>query len=345
MSSSSSRVAPRAPDVVLARALTDRILGLVLMPTEACNFRCTYCYEDFALGRMAPALVRGVKALLSARAAGLDELHLSWFGGEPLLALDIVVEVQEHVQALERAHPGLRASSDMTTNAWRLTPNVFEQLAGLGVRRYQITLDGPRALHDRRRRRAGGQGSFERIWGNLVAMHASDHAFDTTLRLHVDRENVEALRELVDAIRTTFGADPRFSIHLRPLSRFGGPNDAALPVLEHAEDLERFEALKRYVSGEPGGRDGGPGGGVPSRAAGADATCYAARGNSFVVRSDGRLGKCTLALSDPRNTVGRLGEDGRVEIDPARTQPWLRGLLSGDPGELACPLVGLGSPA
>ena len=39
-------------------------LNLFLLPTERCNFRCTYCYEDFNIGRMRPAVSAGVKALI-----------------------------------------------------------------------------------------------------------------------------------------------------------------------------------------------------------------------------------------------------------------------------------------
>jgi len=34
--------------------LNPKSLELTLYPTEKCNFRCVYCYEDFALGRMTP---------------------------------------------------------------------------------------------------------------------------------------------------------------------------------------------------------------------------------------------------------------------------------------------------
>ena len=44
----------------LQECLASNVLHLILMPTEACNFRCTYCYEDFKLKRMAPAVLRGV---------------------------------------------------------------------------------------------------------------------------------------------------------------------------------------------------------------------------------------------------------------------------------------------
>jgi molybdenum cofactor biosynthesis enzyme MoaA len=36
----------------IASTLSNRIQQLILLPTERCNFRCTYCYEDFVLGRM-----------------------------------------------------------------------------------------------------------------------------------------------------------------------------------------------------------------------------------------------------------------------------------------------------
>lgn len=31
--------------------IMNRNLRLIIMPTEQCNFRCRYCYEDFKLGK------------------------------------------------------------------------------------------------------------------------------------------------------------------------------------------------------------------------------------------------------------------------------------------------------
>jgi uncharacterized protein len=176
------------------------------------------------------------------------------------------------------------------------------------------------------------------------------------LRLHVDRENLDAMFGFVDRIHEAFGDDPRFEIFLKTLSRYGGPNDASLPVLEGDEDARRFARLQQHANGraapakmrgDPWSRASSPvGAGSSQRTASvpgkrSPTTCYAAKGNSYVVRSDGRLCKCTVVLDHPSNTVGRLHEDGTVEIDPARTRPWMRGLWSGDAGELACPMLGL----
>src|SRR5262245_26459110 len=89
----------------IVRSVIDTELHLILLPTEACNFRCVYCYESFAYGRMEPWVVQGVKNLLSNRVANLDQLKISWFGGEPLLALDIIESIHEHTRSLLAAHP------------------------------------------------------------------------------------------------------------------------------------------------------------------------------------------------------------------------------------------------
>ena len=56
-------------------------MHLILMTTEQCNFRCTYCYQHFVKGKMKPEVVKGVKELVNERAKTLSNLHISWFGG------------------------------------------------------------------------------------------------------------------------------------------------------------------------------------------------------------------------------------------------------------------------
>jgi uncharacterized protein len=50
--------------------------------------------------------------------------------------------------------------------------------------------------------------------------------------------------------------------------------------------------------------------------------CYAANPRSFVVGSDGTLYKCTVALDKDFNKVGRVREDGRLDIDADRLALW-----------------------
>jgi uncharacterized protein len=322
-------------DLEIARSLSNDSLHLILLPTEACNFRCTYCYEDFKYARMEPQVVEGVKNLLSRRAPGLVSLTLSWFGGEPLLARDIMEDILEHARTLASEFPAIACTSDVTTNAYALRRPLFERLLDLGVTQYQISFDGPQSSHDRKRVLANGRGTFERVWSNVLAMRDVRRDFTVIVRLHVDAENAPLLPEFIDQCGRELAGDARFKLFLRPLSRFGGPNDATLPVFAEEEIEPALAVLARCADAAGLQRH------VPHEVT---PVCYAARANSFLVRADGRLNKCTLALDHPANQVGRLHPDGSLDIDAPAIRPWMRGLASRDARQLECPMVGLAEP-
>jgi len=319
----------------MEEALSPMLLHLILLPTEACNFRCTYCYEDFKLGRMGEDVVRGIEILLSRRVPKLRRLDLSWFGGEPLMARDIMLRILDHVARLRQEHPELQFNSDATTNGILLTPELLERFQSLGLTRFQISFDGPPRHHDRKRVKVGGAGTFDRIWANLLAIRDLDLACTITIRLHVDQENAGSCPEFLRRFRREFGGDARFPLFLRLLSRWGGPNDATLPVYaagDGEEALARLRSLAEELE-------------IPLHRSGSeDRICYAARGNSFLIRADGRVNKCTLALNAAANQVGRLTGDGKLLIDAQRAGPWMRGLWTNSAEALECPKEGLVSP-
>jgi sulfatase maturation enzyme AslB (radical SAM superfamily)/CHAT domain-containing protein/tetratricopeptide (TPR) repeat protein len=328
-------VAPAERETLLS-CLSNSSLHLVLLPTEACNFRCLYCYESFQAGRMEPWVVRGIKEFLTRRVPTLRDLTISWFGGEPLVARDLIEDVMARVAALAAEHPNLRVASDATTNGYLLTPGAADRLIGLGVTDYQITFDPPRERHDRWRVLKTGRGTFARIFKNVLALRESERDFTVTIRIHVDRENVHAIPPFLEECASSFGTDPRFVVFLRALSRLGGPNDACLPVFEEGEGESTLGVLRGRA------RDLG------LRVQGAESErtiCYAAKANSFVVRADGRLNKCTVALDHPNNQVGRIFENGTIHVDSAKLGSWMRGVWTGNSSERSCPMMGYADPA
>ena len=314
-----------------ANCLSDRLLQLIAMPTEQCNFRCRYCFEDFQRGRMSPAVVSGLKRFLTRRAAGLEQLAIDWYGGEPLLASDIVLDIQSHVRDLLQRYPGIDLRSSMTTNGYLLDRDLLARLVELGVSHFQIALDGVRELHDTTRVTAGGVGTFDRIWANLEAARESRQEFEILVRCQIDRGNRDSVHELTDLYAATFGNDARFSLVFVPLSCAVAKSEDPSTYLDPAEVRSTLVEAWTYA--------GSRGIGIPPAHAGPN-ICYAAWGNSFIVRSDGSLSKCTVALSSPRNQVGRLLKDGRMEIDNEAMNGWMRGLWSGDETELGCPMIG-----
>lgn len=309
-------------------------LHLILMPTEKCNFRCVYCYEDFSIGRMARPVIDGVKALVERRAPSLSSIEIGWFGGEPTVAGDIVLEVMRHAQEACRTH-GVALRGGMTTNGFLLTGPVYRTYCEAGVTDYQITLDGPQEMHDTTRLQANGRGSFAAIWNNLLEIKQAKAEGEILVRVHLTKKNVGVIPAFVAEVERVFGDDPRFRFSLQRIENLGGPNDIS-DLLIPASPSSWGHRAGTPAKVEP--RDGAPAGSI-EREHPDDYVCYAAKANSYVVRADGRIGKCTVALKSETNCIGHIRPDGTLAIDDAKLRPWLSGWKSQERAALSCPAV------
>ena len=316
----------------LAASISSNSLGLIILPTEACNFRCVYCYEKFEHGKMKPILVQALKKFITSRIIDLSSLSISWFGGEPLCALDIVEDVSKHINFLLKEHKTVRYFADMTTNGYLLEVPVFRRLGRLGISQYQISFDGPRELHDRKRVLTGGKGTFDRIWSNLLDIQREDSEFLVRVRLHIDQENYPQIFEFVKNYEVNFKKDSRFRLFFRPLSCLGGENDRNLKVFNKVDAKVKVDELKEYMQNNGIAYD------VVDGSQGPKPICYAAQLNSFVIRSDGAINKCTVAFESDFNRVGELNENGALTLYREKFLRWGRGLESENYDELFCPL-------
>lgn len=230
----------------VAAALDTDFLNLILLPTERCNFRCTYCYEDFKAGLMQQPVIDGVKGLVDRRAPTLCGLEISWFGGEPLLAKPIIYDISAHIVDLTHRFPSLSYAANMTTNGYLLDHETAETLLRLGVNSYQVSLDGPEEIHNRTRLKANGSGSFSQIWANLLAIRYSDLRIHVTLRVHFSPDTVLTLDPLIEAINREFAGDNRFCVYFKSIERLGGPRDSE--IRRFSERL--LNEAKRHLDGK-----------------------------------------------------------------------------------------------
>ncbi len=118
-------------------------LSITFILTHRCNLRCQYCDVPAAadLEMDTAAFERAIDQLL---AAGM--VRASFSGGEALLRDDAPA-------LLARAHAG-GAMTSLNTNGW-LADGQLEALAPV-LDQLMVSMDGPAAIHDRVRGKAGG---------------------------------------------------------------------------------------------------------------------------------------------------------------------------------------------
>ncbi len=308
----------RRAQLMLNQMRAQRLLHLILMPSEECNFRCVYCYESFARGKMLPKVRHGIKTFVNDQARHLQELVVSWFGGEPLIALDVIEELSGAFLQVAAKH-SIPYTALMTTNGYLLTPEILARLLDWHVHRIQVTVDGLGLDHDRLRILKDGGPSFAVIWNNLRAARQLDRPFNLIIRVNLDPRSADQVQPFIDSLQQEFAGDPRFSVFFRTVGHWGGPNDTTVDVCEgkDANDLPWQAATDSLHRGLPIGQLEfdvlQPTGAV----------CYAAKPNSFVIGADGSVYKCTVALDNHMNRIGELHPDGHLDLDLDKFTLWV----------------------
>ena len=143
-------------------------VGLTICPTLGCNFDCPYCFENHGKGKMTPEVQDDVVELAKRmlEASSTKKLHVTWFGGEPLLAPDVIESLSARFIALMEELDG-EYNAAIITNGYLLTQEVADMLGEAKVTMAQITIDGMRDTHNATRYLRGGGPTFDRIVSNL----------------------------------------------------------------------------------------------------------------------------------------------------------------------------------
>lgn len=189
-------------EIALANRLRDlgdekasSVIRCHIIPTYECNLRCVYCYEE-GISRSGGVISRSrVEAMLEvidnlSASIAVQKIQAVLFGGEPLLkrpsqmkAVRMVLEYgQKKGWELE-----------VVTNGVELGYYV-PMLKEHGVTQVQVTIDGPRSVHDKRRPRISGRGSFVAIVRSVEK--ALSAGLPIAVRVNADKQNVDYAPEI-----------------------------------------------------------------------------------------------------------------------------------------------------
>ena len=197
-----------------ANALDGPKLLLTVIPTFSCNFDCIYCAVPRREGRISSA-VEAQAADFVARYLDehpTQELRLDWFGGEPLCAPDVIDRLSRRLVRLCDGR-GVAYSAQLITNGSLVDDRTIERLAAWKVNRVQVTLDGNRETHERRRPwRGGARSSFDAVVQGLERLIG--HC-ELIVRVNIDRTNLADASSLLALFesRGWLTPDARFSAY------------------------------------------------------------------------------------------------------------------------------------
>jgi uncharacterized protein len=273
-------------------------LGLVIAPTLACNMACVYCYENSRVGRMNSDTMAAVVTFVEKHVKNLNDLSVTWYGGEPLLAMDIIEELTGRILNVTEKN-NIKYSAMIVTNGYLLDQAMVDRLRPLKISSAQVTLDGPAAIHNRKRPLVNGRPSFDTIIKNLV--------YATTrmrigLRVNVDKEFTRAtVSQLLDELEAA-GVRDRVSVNfalIEPVS------SVCANISENCYDTAGFSSVEtEYYTllAERGFR-------IEKLPSPSMTACMAQLVSGFVVDPDGDLYRCWNYVGDKSHVCGNVARD------------------------------------
>jgi uncharacterized protein len=139
---------------------------LVLNVNTGCNLSCSYCYKEdldvpSAGKKMEFETAKQSIDMLLKESPDQSRYNIVFFGGEPLTNMPLIREVIEYAEP-HFAKAGKVIDFSLTTNATLLTDKVIRYLNDHNVG-IAVSIDGPKALHDRNRITVGGKGTYQTV--------------------------------------------------------------------------------------------------------------------------------------------------------------------------------------
>ncbi len=299
-------------------------LILTIVPTMDCNFRCQYCYQDVSGNpkdrnpdRMSLKIQDRIVKAVEKRGNMINDLSVKWYGGEPLLSLDIIESLSENFIRLSKKF-NFSYHSNMSTNGFLLTKGVIEKLLLYNVKKYQISFDGLPEIHNQRRIHKDGIPTFDRIYTNLKIFKEFRENFNVSIRVHFDKNNHDGLDRLIEMFGREFSNDKRFKVYFRPyhsikrtiLKKCGFETPHTNGASEITRELSK-KAVNKNLNIQH-----------PINIEPKFFYCTSELYHYFMINYNGDLFMCTNTL-DKELKIGEVTNSGDFKIFQEKRTPWL----------------------
>lgn len=302
------------------------ILALTIAPTLDCNMRCPYCFEEKQNVSMDEHVTAGLVNFVKKYLEGTRcrKMHVTWYGGEPLLELEKIVELSEAFIAICNTL-NVKYSSYIITNGVLLTRETAHKLnSKCMVSGAQITVDGSPEFHNKRRILVNGDNSYEIIMDNI---DKCKDILNIAVRMNVDSGNFENVYQLIDELidKRKWGRNPQFYFAIA--EDYGNTNHFINNTCLASDDF--ICLTKKYID-KMGSR-------LNIKELIPKQTfnfCAAVRKNAYVIDPKGNLYKCWNIIGREEMKIGTIIDSNKVNSELLR---W----IAYEPGDkcLTCNLL------
>ncbi len=285
--------------------VASRTLKVFLLPTYGCNLGCPYCYQGQGKTMEKMGVIgaqRALRFLGRTVTAGkntdtISKIAISLYGGEPMMDKPALKTFCAGASSTAQKYE-LPIAFNMTTNLTLLDSDTIALINNYNIE-LQVTIDGIKPIHDKRRIFKNGSGTYDIIIKHLKELAQKGLSRLITLRINVDNESIVNAEETFQEVRQYAN-----NIYFSVIVPYNGMNDChkslCVPEKKHTSFiLKTNDILARN-------------GGHVYRQFGKRMPCSLVTPNRFFIDSRFDVYGCDSLVNHPECRIGTIDEEGNL---------------------------------
>ena len=276
-------------------------IKITINPTLDCNLKCWYCYETlFPKSSMSRETIESICKYLTIliNSNQTEFLHISFFGGEPLIRYQSVIRhIIKKILALV-AKTKINIHFSFTTNGICLNQIVVNDLiclVGKDNISIQTAIDGNRILHNKVKYLKNGYGSYDIVKRNIE--YAVKNGIRVTLRCNYTLSNISSYLDVVkDFEQFHHYPNLRFSFHKVWQEKDSDELHHKIQTIK--DQLCHYSINSNLKTFWSVGFD----------------KCYGDYRHNYIINYNGVIFKCTARDFNETNRIGYLKPDGQIQF-------------------------------
>ena len=284
-----------------------KMLSVTFVPSFACNLACPYCLEGQAKDPKAATkedterLLKFVEnRIVESRIkyeVPISYINANLYGGEPMLQKKTFLQYFKGMKNIADKY-GCNIHYMIVSNFTLLDDDILDLIEEYDMM-VQVSIDGTKEEHDKRRIYKNGKGSYDVILNNLKKMKERHLEKNVVIRINIDSESIQSAEKILADIHE-YSKDVYFGI----LEKFSGFNDCYGDNCigrDRITKAARINHLTELLSDY---------GYTITPEFGKMSPCAICGENKFHVDPYLNLYTCELAVNQPKLSVGKIGPNG-----------------------------------
>ena len=271
-----------------AKADTD-IARIIIAFSLSCNMACSYCFErkkhyimnDKDIGLLLQYIIDFVEI------NRIKGLNICWFGGEPLLCVKQISSLSNDL-IYYCNKTGINYTSSIVTNGYLVRKELIEHIREWKIDTVQITLDGSKEIHNKRRPLVAGGDSYTEICEGIRLLDKAK--VKTRIRVNIDKSNIDEYEIVHDSFREFDYVTCYPAMVTVEDTQSSEQRSLCFGCNERSMFYDRFQLFEST--------DYSPG----------ICNCLAEHDNSFLVDPDGYIYKCLNDIGNPIAAIDHINK-------------------------------------